>query len=50
MCIWYLCNIYSFIVVNRVRFVEELLNELMNVFVYYKTLTIHLDNIVAIIF
>jgi len=31
---------------NRVRFVEES----MNVFIYYETLTIHLDNIVAIIF
>jgi len=37
-------------VVNRVRFVEEMLCERMNVFIYYKTLTIHLDNIVAIIF
>jgi len=35
--------------VNRVRF-EELLCELMNVFIHYKTRTIHLDNIVAIIF
>jgi len=30
--------------VNRVRFVES-----MNVFIYYKTLTIHLDDIAAII-
>jgi len=36
--------------VNRVRFVEEMLCESMNVFIYYKTLTIHLGNIVAIIF
>jgi len=36
-------------VVNRVRFVEEMSYEWMNVFIYYKTLTIHLDNIVAII-
>jgi len=35
--------------VNRVRFVE-MLRERMNVFIYYKTLTIRLDNIVAIIF
>jgi len=37
---------------NRVRFVEESLNE-VKVFIYYKIyllLTIHLDNIVAIIF
>jgi len=35
--------------VNRVRFVEEMY-VLMNERIYYKTLTIHLDNIVAIIF
>jgi len=29
---------------NRVRFVEELLYELINVFIYYKTLTIRRDN------
>jgi len=37
-------------VVNRVCSVEEILYELMNVFIYYKTRTIHLDNIAAIIF
>jgi len=37
-------------VVNRVRFIEEILCECMNVFIYYKTLTIHRNNIVAIIF
>jgi len=37
-------------VVNRVRFVEKLLHELTNVFIYYKTQTIHLDNIVARLF
>jgi len=37
-------------VANRVSFVEELLYALMNFFIYYKTLTIHLDNIAAIIF
>jgi len=37
-------------VVNRVRFVEEMY-ELMNVFIYYKILTIqHRDNVLAIIF
>jgi len=34
-------------VVNRVRFVDEILNERINAFIYYKTLTIHLDNIVT---
>jgi len=36
--------------VNRVRFIVGTLCELINVFIYYKTLAIHLDNIVAIIF
>jgi len=33
-------------VVKRVRFVEEMLRELINVFIYYETPTIHLDNII----
>jgi len=37
-------------VVSRVRFVEAMLRELTNAFISYKTLTIRLDNIVAIIF
>jgi len=35
-------------VANRVRFVEEMYKR-TNVFIYYKTLTIHPDNIMAII-
>jgi len=35
---------------NRVRSIEEILYEYMNVFLYYKTRTIHLNHIVAIIF
>jgi len=37
-------------VVNRVRLVEEMLCEWMKIFIYYKTLTIRLDDIVATIF
>jgi len=51
MYIWFLYNIYRLDALRiACAFVEELLYELMNVFIYYKTLTIHLDNIAAIIF